>query len=70
MRLLCSAAGSINSGRHVLESGCAERYANDAFLTSFRASLGKGTGRAGVKHRTVYGHLALGGGGGLPCAKI
>ena len=26
--------------------------------------LGKGTGRAGVKHRTVYGHLAPGGGGG------
>ena len=26
--------------------------------------LGKGTGRAGVRHRTVYGHLAPGGGGG------
>ena len=27
--------------------------------------LGKGTGRAGVRHRTVYGHLAPEGGGGL-----
>ena len=26
--------------------------------------LGKGTGRARVRHRTVYGHLAPGGGGG------
>ena len=36
--------------------------------------LGKGTRRAGVKHRTVYGHLAPGkGGGGLRtafCEKI
>ena len=36
---LRSAAGSINSGRHILESRCAERCANDAFLTSFRATL-------------------------------
>ena len=38
-RRLRSAAGSINSGRHILESRCAERCANDAFLTSFRATL-------------------------------
>ena len=38
-RHLRSAAGSINSGRHVLESRCAERCANDAFSTSFRATL-------------------------------
>ena len=36
-RRLRSAAGSINSGRHILESRCAERCANDAFSTSFRA---------------------------------
>ena len=29
--------------------------------------LGKGTGRAGVKHRTVYGHLPPGGGGTAFC---
>ena len=28
-----------NSGRHILESRCAERCANDAFSTSFRATL-------------------------------
>ena len=33
------ARGSINSGRHILESRCAERCANDAFSTSFRATL-------------------------------
>ena len=38
-RRLRSAAGSINSGRHILESRCAEHCANDAFLTSFRATL-------------------------------
>ena len=38
-RRLRSAAGSINSGRHILESRCAERCANDAFSTSFRATL-------------------------------
>ena len=38
-RRLRSAAGSINSGRHILESRCAEHCANDAFLTSFRANL-------------------------------
>ena len=38
-RRLRSAAGSINSGRHILESRCAERCANDEFLTSFRATL-------------------------------
>ena len=38
-RRLRSAAGSINSGRHILESRCAERCAKDAFLTSFRATL-------------------------------
>ena len=31
-RRLRSAAGSINSGRHFLESRCAERCANDVFL--------------------------------------
>ena len=36
---LRSAAGSINSDRHILELRCAERCANDAFLTSFRATL-------------------------------
>ena len=36
---LRSAAGSINSGRLILESRCAERCAKDAFLTSFRATL-------------------------------
>ena len=36
---LRSAAGSINSGRHILESRCAERCANDAFLTSFRGNV-------------------------------
>ena len=34
-RRLRSAAGSINSGRHILESRCA----NDVFSTSFRATL-------------------------------
>ena len=38
-RRLRSAAGSINSGRHILESRCAERCANDAFSTSFQATL-------------------------------
>ena len=38
-RRLRSAADSINSGRHILESRCAEHCANDAFLTSFRATL-------------------------------
>ena len=38
-RRLRYAAGSINSGRHILESRCAERCANDAFFTSFRATL-------------------------------
>ena len=38
-RRLRSATGSINSGRHILESRCAERCANDAFSTSFRATL-------------------------------
>ena len=38
-RRLRSATGSINSGRHILESRCAERCANDEFLTSFRATL-------------------------------
>ena len=38
-RFVRSAAGSINSGRHILESRCAERCANDEFLTSFRATL-------------------------------
>ena len=38
-RRLRSAAGSINSGRHILESRCSERCANDAFSTSFRATL-------------------------------
>ena len=38
-RRLRSVAGSINSGRHILESRCAERCANDAFSTSFRATL-------------------------------
>ena len=38
-RRLRSAAGSINSGRHILESRCAERCANDVFSTSFRATL-------------------------------
>ena len=38
-RSLRYAAGSINSGRHILESRCAERCANDAFSTSFRATL-------------------------------
>ena len=38
-RRLRSAPGSINSGRHILESRCAERCANDEFLTSFRATL-------------------------------
>ena len=38
-RRLRSAAGSINSGRHILESRCADRCANDAFSTSFRATL-------------------------------
>ena len=28
-----------HSGRHILESRCADRCANDAFLTSFRATL-------------------------------
>ena len=36
---LRSAAGSINSGRHILESRCAQRCANDTFSTSFRATL-------------------------------
>ena len=40
-RRLRSAAGSINSGRHILESRRAERCANDAFLTSFRATLSR-----------------------------
>ena len=39
VRRLRSAAGSFNSGRHILESRCAERCANDAFSTSFRATL-------------------------------
>ena len=30
---------SVYSGRHILESRCAERCANDAFSTSFRATL-------------------------------
>ena len=38
-RRLRSAAGSINSGRHILKSRCAERCANDAILTSFRAMV-------------------------------
>ena len=38
-RRLRFAAGSINSGRHILESRCAEHCANDVFLTSFRATL-------------------------------
>ena len=38
-RRLRSAAGSIDSGRHILESRCAERCANDEFSTSFRATL-------------------------------
>ena len=41
VRRLRSVAGSINSGRHILESRCAERCANDAFLTSFRATLNR-----------------------------
>ena len=38
-RRLRSAAVSINSGRHILESRCAEGCANDAFSTLFRATL-------------------------------
>ena len=38
-RRLRSAAGSIDSSRHILESRCAERCANNAFSTSFRATL-------------------------------
>ena len=38
-RHLRSAAGSIKSGRHILESRCAERCANNAFSTSFQATL-------------------------------
>ena len=32
---------SIKSGRHILESRCADRCANNTFLTSFRATLNK-----------------------------
>ena len=47
MRRLRSATGSINSGRHILAfTMCRERCANDAFLTSFRATLNMDT-RAG-----------------------
>ena len=45
-----SAAGSINSGRHILESRCAERCANKAFLTSFRATLRPTGGDPGLDH--------------------
>ena len=38
-RRLRSAAGLIISGRHILESRCADRCANDVFLTPFRATL-------------------------------
>ena len=38
-RRLRSAAGLINSDRHVLDSRCADRCANDAFLTWVRATL-------------------------------
>ena len=47
-RRLRSAAGSINSGRHILESRCAERCANDAFSTSFQATLIVFGGELGV----------------------
>ena len=42
-RRLRSAAGLYNSGRNILESRCADRCANDAFLTSFRATLSHGS---------------------------
>ena len=38
-RRLRSAAGLISSGCHILVSRCADRCANDTFLTSFRATL-------------------------------
>ena len=38
-RRLRSMAGSNNSGRHILESRCAEPCTNDEFSTSFRATL-------------------------------
>ena len=50
----------VYSGRHILESRCAERCANDAFLTSFRATLkmtkvpSRGRGRSDVHVSPIF----------------
>ena len=60
-RRLRSAAGSINSGRHILESRCAERCAKDAFSTSFRATLTAKKTRVTIPPRIAGARRALAG---------
>ena len=71
-RRLRSSAESINSGRRILESRCADCCANDAFLTSFRATLTgtEGRGRLHTKQMVnadqgSMGVHTIGGGGGV-----
>ena len=74
---LCHTNYNVTDARIVSQLGVSRlRADHQAFIEpkdqNSGVKLGKGTGRAGVRHRTVYGHLAPGrggGGGGLPFAR-